>query len=363
MKLLKYIAASLFSMILRVRHFLFDTHILKSKSFNIPIICVGNLKVGGTGKTPVTEFLVSSLKNNYKIAVLSRGYRRKSKGFVLSDETSTSADIGDEPMLIHLRHPEVTVAVCEKRVQGVEEILKNDPTINLIILDDAFQHRYIDTSFDILLTEYDEPYTKDHLLPRGRLRDIQSQAERASIIVVTKCPSNIKPIELRTFMTSLDLLPYQSVYFTLMEEGEIFSLFDRGYENPIKCVLRGDNVVMMTAIANPKYMIESIKEKYNLVSQFHFKDHHNFSQADIDKVLKKAIENNAYIIMTEKDAAKIMSLKIASSEKFRFCVAPISVEFVDTENTGNRQKIINYINKLIKSKDGKYSLHNKQFNI
>lgn len=148
-----------------------------------------------------------------------------------------------------------------------------------------------------------------------------------------------------------------------LAEGEIFSLFDRGYENPIKCVLRGDNVVMMTAIANPKYMIESIKEKYNLVSQFHFKDHHNFSQADIDKVLKKAIENNAYIIMTEKDAAKIMSLKIASSEKFRFCVAPISVEFVDTENTGNRQKIINYINKLIKSKDGKYSLHNKQFNI
>lgn len=362
MKGVKYIFASVLSLILRVRHFLFDIGILKTKSFDVPIICVGNLKVGGTGKTPMTEFLVSSLKKQYNIAVLSRGYRRKSKGFKLSDETSTSADIGDEPMLIHLRHPEVMVAVCEKRVKGVENILKADPTINLIILDDAFQHRYIDTTIDILLTEYDNPYIKDYLLPYGNLRDLRCQADRASYIVVTKCPENVKPIELRTFMSDLKLRPYQSLFFTYMDEGQVFPLFDRGYEEPIKTILRGDNVVMMTAIANPTYLIASVKSRYNIVHSFRFKDHHNFTQTELNSILAKAIEENAHIIMTEKDAAKIMSLEVPSSEKFRFCVAPITIDFIDGEKSGNRSYFIKSISKRLNSKDGKYCIYNKQFN-
>lgn len=363
MKGAKYILASVFSLVLRIRHFFFDIGILKTKSFDVPIICVGNLKVGGTGKTPMTEFLVNSLKSRYKVAVLSRGYRRRSKGFVLADETSSSADIGDEPMLIHLRHPEVMVAVCEKRVKGVECMLKADPTINLIILDDAFQHRYIDTTVDILLTEYDNSYVKDYLLPYGTLRDLRKQAERASYIVVTKCPSDIKPIDLRTFMTELDLRPYQSLFFTYMEEGQVFSLFDRGYEESLKTILRGDNVVMMTAIANPTYLIESVKSKYNIVESFRFKDHHNFTQTDINTVLAKAIENNAHIIMTEKDAAKIMSLEIPSAEKFRFCVAPITIDFVDKNDSGNKRYFVKSIINRLGSKNGKYCINNKQFNV
>lgn len=363
MRGIKYILASIFSSILRVRHFLFDIGVLKMKTFDIPIICVGNLKVGGTGKTPMTEFLVSSLKQNYKIAVLSRGYLRKSKGFVLSDETSTSADIGDEPMLIHLRHPDIVVAVCEKRVIGVEEILKADPTINLILLDDAFQHRYIDTTIDILLTEYHEPYTNDFLLPYGHLRDIRKQAERASFIVATKCPADVKPIDLRTFMTNLNLKPYQSLFFTYMIEGKVFPLFDRGYEESIKTILKGDNVVLMTAIANPTHLIESVKNRYNIVQSFRYRDHHNFTQANLNEVLKKAIEENAHIIMTEKDAAKIMSLDIPSSEKFRFCVAPISIDFIDAAKRGNKEYFINSIIMRLGSKNGKYCINNKQFNV
>lgn len=363
MKGVKYILATIFSSILRMRHFLFDIGVLKIKTFDVPIICVGNLKVGGTGKTPMTEFLVASLKQKYKIAVLSRGYMRKSKGFVLSDEATTSADIGDEAMLIHLRHPDVVVAVCEKRVHGVSQILKADPTINLIILDDAFQHRYIDTTIDILLTEYNDPYVNDYLLPYGRLRDVRNQSDRASFIIATKCPIDIKPIDLRTFMTNLNLKPYQSIFFTHMVEGEMFSLFDRGYEEPIKTIIKGDNVVLMTAIANPTHLIESVKSRYNIIKSYRYRDHHNFTQLDLNGVLKQAIEENAHIVMTEKDAAKIMSLKVPSAEKFRFCVAPISIDFVGASKTSIREYFINSIIMRLGSKNGKYCINNKQFNV
>lgn len=362
MNAIKYIGACLFSVILRIRHWLFDIGALKSQSFNVPIICIGNLKVGGTGKTPMTEFILSSLKNKHKIAVLSRGYKRSTKGFVLANENSTSAMIGDEPMLIHLRHPDVMVAVCEKRAVGISKILKNDNSIDLIILDDAFQHRYVDTTIDILLTEYNSPYTKDSLLPLGRLRDLKEQAERASFIVVTKCPENIKPIDLRIFMDELHLCPYQSLFFTKMIEGQFFPLFDRGYEESVKNIFKGDKVVLMTAIANPVYLRTSIEQRYSLVKAVTFADHHNFSMNDMKEVIKIASENNAYIVVTEKDAAKIRSMQVPSEEKFRFFVAPISVEFIDTNNSGNEDYFISCIEKRLKSKNGKYSIGNKQFN-
>lgn len=362
MKLFKYLVSLLFGLALRIRHFLFDIGLKKSVSFDVPIICVGNLKVGGTGKTPMTDFLVKSLKDNYKIAVLSRGYKRKTKGFVLANESSTSKQIGDEPMLIHQRHPDITVAVCEKRVVGVRKILKNDPSINLIILDDAFQHRYIDTKVDILLTEFGSPYYEDALLPYGRLRDLKNQAARATVFVVTKTPVDAKPVDLKTMMMHINPKPYQSLFFTTMTEGEIFPLFDRGYEESIKSVIRGSNIVILTAIANPQYMIESIEKEYNVIESFRFNDHHNFTQKDINRVIDFAREKNAHIVMTEKDAAKIISLKVPSEEKFRFQVAPITIDFVDNTDSNNRQVFINGIEKRIKSSHGKYFIKHKQFN-
>lgn len=362
MDAIKYIGACLFSVILRIRHWLFDIEVLKSQSFDVPIICIGNLKVGGTGKTPMTEFILNSLKSRYKIAVLSRGYKRNTKGFVLADETSTSATIGDEPMLIHLRHPDVMVAVCEKRAVGISKILKADSSINLIILDDAFQHRYVNTTIDILLTEYSSPYIKDYLLPLGRLRDLKSQAQRASYIVVTKCPETIKPIDLRIFMDELHLCSYQSLFFTKMIEGQFFPLFDRGYEESVKSIFKGDKVVLMTAIANPVYLHASIQRRYSLVKAVTFADHHNYTMNNITDVIKIASDNNAYIVVTEKDAAKIRSMQVPSEEKFRFFVAPISVEFIDLNNSGNENYFITCLAKRLKSKNGKYSIGNKQFN-
>lgn len=363
MNIIKYIAAGLFSIILRIRHWLFDLGVIKSQSFNVPIICIGNLKVGGTGKTPMTEFILSNLKEKYNIAVLSRGYKRKTKGFVLATAQSTSATIGDEPMLIHLRHSDVMVAVCEKRSIGIEKILKLNPSINLIILDDAFQHRYVNTTVDILLTEYNSPYVKDFLFPRGRLRDLRNQAQRASYIVVTKCPADVKPIDLRIFMEELKLCPYQSLFFTQMIEGQFFPLFDRGYEEPLKEMMTGDKVVLMTAIANPAYLKVSISERYSLVKSITFRDHHNYMQNELKEAIKIASENNAYIVITEKDATKIRSMQIPSEEKFRFFVAPISINFIDMNQNGNESYFINCLDKRLKSKNGKYSIGNKQFSL
>lgn len=362
MKLFKYLASLLFGFALRIRHFLFDTGLKSSVSFDVPIICIGNLKVGGTGKTPMTDFLVSNLKNNYKIAVLSRGYKRKTKGFVLANESSTSKELGDESMLIHQRHPDITVAVCEKRVVGVEKLLALNPSINLIILDDAYQHRYIDTKVDVLLTEFNSPFYEDNLLPYGTLRDLKKQAARATVFVVTKTPPNAKPVDLKTMMMRINPLPYQSLFFTTMTEGKIFPLFDRGYEESIKGVMKGSNIVIMTGIANPTYMIEAIEKKYNVIKSFHFKDHKDYSQKDIESVTAYARENNAHIVMTEKDATKVISLRIPSEEKFRFQVAPITIDFVDNTNSNNKQNFIDSIDKRIKSTHGKYFIKHKQFN-
>ena len=363
MIVIKCILAFLFSIILRIRHWLFDVGFIKSHTFSVPVINVGNLKMGGTGKTPMTDFIVASLKRKYRIAVVSRGYKRKTTGYVVADENATCQSIGDEPMLIHMRHPDIVVAVCEKRAEGIRKVLIDNPYVNLIILDDAFQHRYVETTIDILLTEYDKSYMSDNLFPRGSLRDLRCQADRASFIVVTKCPENIKPIQLRIFMENLNLKPYQSVFYTSMVEGEMFPLFDRGYENDIITILKGDKVVLMTGIANPTYLKNTIAERYNLIESFFFKDHHDFSLAEISKVIIKAKENNAYIVMTEKDAIKIGKLDIPSEDKYRFFVAPISISFISNDNNSIDRYFIDSLTKRLHSNNGKYCINNRRFNV
>lgn len=362
MNILKCISSGIFSIILNIRHWLFDVGFFKIESFPIPIVGIGNLKVGGTGKTPMTDFIISSFKSNYKIAVLSRGYKRKTNGFVLADSNATSDNIGDEAMLIHLRHPDILVAVCEKRTVGVKKIMELDPSISLILLDDAFQHRYIDTTIDILLTEFNSPYHKDYLLPRGMLRDKREQAKRASCIVITKCPSEVKPIEQRLIYKELNLLPYQSIYFTRMEESPFFPLFDRGYEESIKTILKGDKVILMTAIADPSHLRDSISNRYNLIKEFNYSDHHNFSVKNLNNAIKVAVENNAYIVVTEKDAVKIYAMNIDSKDKYRFFVAPISIKFFDSKNEDTSNYFINNVVKCLNSKNGKYYIRNRRYN-
>ncbi len=359
MFILRYLVSLIVGLVLRVRHLLFDLGVLKSICFNTPTIVIGNLKVGGTGKTPMTEFLISELKGRYEIAILSRGYGRRTKGFVLATESSTSEDIGDEPLLIYRRHSNVVVAVCEKRVNGIREIRKLFPAVELIILDDAFQHRYVDASLDILLTEYDRPYYSDHLLPYGRLRDIRSQASRANMIVVTKSPANTNSESAKDIISRIKPKPYQSIFFSTMREGKPYHLFNRGYEEEIKSLLKGDNVILVSAIANPQHIIKSVEERFNLMATHIYKDHYSYKQSDVDKIIKDAVLNNAYIIITEKDATKISALKIPSEEKYRFYVAPISIELLELNSSINRENFITNIEKLLKQKNGKYHYNAK----
>lgn len=211
----------LYGMVVHIRHKLFDLKILRSEEFDIPVVCIGNLTVGGTGKTPVAELLIERFSEHYRVGVLSRGYRRRTKGFVLSTLTSSARTIGDEPRQMKLKYPSVPVAVCEKRAEGIRLLRKAHPEIELIILDDAFQHRYVEPWVNILLMDYNNPVYRDRLLPWGRLRDTRNQIHRANFVLVTKCPDDLNPLDMRIVINSLGLFPYQSLYFTRMRQGRL----------------------------------------------------------------------------------------------------------------------------------------------
>ncbi|MEG1937427.1 MAG: tetraacyldisaccharide 4'-kinase [Rikenellaceae bacterium] len=327
MKILLYPITILFSIVLYIRHKLYDMGVFKSKSFGVPIICVGNLRVGGTGKTPLTDFLVKKLKNNYKIAILSRGYMRKTKGFFIVDNASTSYEVGDEPKLLKMLNDDVMVAVCEDRCKGVEMILKYDPDISLIILDDAFQHRAIKAKLNIILTEYKNLYVNDALLPIGTLRDLKDRAHKADVIVVTKCPADVKPIDLRLVYKELDIRPYQKLLFTHIHSHTPVSLFDN---SPIAKVER---VAVTTAIAMPDKFVDPLKSKYEIIDVFAFKDHYRYKKQDVIDIFKKIEDNDlmlwdAPLLCTAKDAVKILELGLDDDMLRRIYVVNISLEII-----------------------------------
>lgn len=318
----------LFGMALAVRHKLFDFGLLKSESFDIPVICVGNLRVGGTGKTPMTDFLISRLARRYNIAVVSRGYMRKTTGFVLATKESTSAEIGDEPKLLKQRYPDQVVAVCEKRAEGIRKVRELYPKTNLIILDDAFQHRYVNASVDILLTEYKSPFHKDRLLPAGRLRDLKSQAKRANFIIVTKVPGDVKPIDMCVAKKEIAPYPYQSLFFTRMVQQMPVQLFPEEKTLFPAELERGASVVAVAAIANPAYFVEMLTRDFKVEERMIFPDHHDYTAEDMarmDALMKRGFN----VVTTPKDGVKIMELPWTAAQKEKIFVVPLNIEFVD----------------------------------
>ena len=265
--------AWIYELVVRIRHKLFDLNILKSEEFDIPIVCVGNLTVGGTGKTPVTEYLIEKLSPIFKVAVLSRGYKRKTRGFVLSTVQSSFRSIGDEPKQIKLKYPEIPVAVCEKRAEGIKKLREAHPEIELIILDDAFQHRYVEAWADIVLMDYNRPIYHDTFLPLGRLRDTPQQLDRADLVLVTKCPDSITPLDMRIVRKQLNLFPYQTLYFTKMVQGRPIPLFP---EQAKRAVSAGDPVIIMTGIANPQSLEKNLSKYHKIVGKLYFRDHHTY---------------------------------------------------------------------------------------
>ena len=320
--------AFLYGLAVDFRHKLFDLKILRSEEYDIPVICVGNITVGGTGKTPVTEYLIEHFAGRYRLAVLSRGYKRKSKGFVLADVHSSFRRIGDEPKQIKLKYPDIPVAVCEKRTEGIRRLREIHPEINLIILDDAFQHRYVEPWVNIVLMDYNRPIYRDHLMPWGRLRDRRRQLSRAHFVLVTKCPPEMNPLDMRLVRKSLELFPYQSLYFTRMKPEAPQPLFPDQVQRPL---LPGHPVVVMCGIANPAPLLKSLSPRYKVVGEQIFDDHHLYRISDLEQMLErlKSLPAETKIITTEKDAVKLTNRKKVPLEiQRRLYYLPIRVNFV-----------------------------------
>lgn len=291
---------------------MFEQKILKSVEYDIPVIGVGNLTVGGTGKTPHVEYIVSQLALDYKVAVLSRGYKRKTKGFVLANAKSTPTVIGDEPYQIYQKfHGRVIVATCENRRKGIEELLKLFPDLEVIVLDDSFQHRWVKPKISILLTDYSRPFYEDKLLPLGRLRESPMQVNRADMVIVTKCPADLLPINFRIASKDLDLMKFQKLFFSRYDYGQLQPVFsdDAPYSVSLMELTSNDSVMLLTGIANPRYIVRYFRSYPFKVKVDHYPDHHDFTKRDIQGIEKKFKElkgQRKIIVTTEKDAVRLM---------------------------------------------------------
>lgn len=313
-KILRYILTPIswiYGGITSLRNMMFDYGVLPQEEFPVPIICIGNLTVGGTGKTPHTEYIVGMLAMDHNIAVLSRGYKRKTKGFLLANSNSTPDSIGDEPLQMYQKFgARVKVAVCEDRRKGIHELLAQFPDISLIVLDDAFQHRYVKPKVSVLLMDYNRPIYDDKMLPLGRLRESKHQVNRADMVVVTKCPSNLQPLNYRLVKKHLDLMKFQKLYFSKYRYGGLMPVFpdDNPYDVSLGLLTHKDSALLITGIANPRSFVRHLKKYPFRKRVFHFPDHHDFSRDDIVKIQQKFDElpgERKIILTTEKDAVRL----------------------------------------------------------
>ena len=334
----------IYGIITGTRNFLFHIGVLKSKSFTVPVLCVGNITVGGTGKTPHTELLIAELKKKFRVACLSRGYKRKTSGFILSDNLSTAREIGDEPAQIKHKYPDILVACDGNRVRGIEKLLALPESPEVIILDDAFQHRYVQADKNIVLMDYNRPVYEDHLLPAGRLRENTSALKRADYINVTKCPQNLQPIERRILSKHLKIKPYQHLFFTTLGYGNICSLDS---ENEPVVISKNSTILCITGIAQPAPYVEHLKTLTQNIQEIQYPDHHHFSKRDlqnIELVFQKIENPDKYIFTTEKDAMRLKNCELPPEIRKRIYYIPVIPVFIQDEDLFFNE-IIEYVRK------------------
>ncbi len=320
---------------------MYDKNILQSIHFNFPIICVGNLAVGGTGKTPMVEFLIRLLKDDYKLATMSRGYKRKTKGFAIADEKTTVLEIGDEPMQFYKKFPEVTVSVAEERLVAIPQLLHAKPDTRVIILDDAFQHRQVKAGLNILLTEYTNLFTRDFILPAGDLRDMRSSYKRADIIIVTKCKSHLNNDEKNKVINELNILPHQQIFFTKIEYGSPYHLFTKEE----KFLSPDIHILLVCGIANPKPIKEILNTYSSTYDMIRFSDHHIFSFDDLKEIKKQFAEiesENKIILTTEKDGVRLAKFENELKDLPVF-VFPIRHKILFGEENKFNSLVLNFI--------------------
>lgn len=319
----------LYGAITALRNFLYDKEIKKPTSFDLPIIAVGNLSVGGTGKTPMVEYLIRLLSGKYKLATLSRGYKRKSKGFLLANATTKMEEIGDEPFQYHSKFKKIKVAVDENRVEGVAKILEMLPETEIVLLDDAFQHRKIKAGFYIMLTAYDDLYYKDLVLPAGNLRESRSGVKRADVVVVTKCPTDLTPEKIQEIKSKI-ACDNENIFFSTIQYNTI--VFNE--KESLNLNELSDEFIAVAGIAKPQYFFDYLK--CSAENGLTFPDHHFFTEKDLRQILNKA--NGKKIITTEKD---YMRLKPLLPENQLFYL-PIEMKFLERKEQFD-DKINSYI--------------------
>jgi tetraacyldisaccharide 4'-kinase len=330
-RILLFPFALLYGLIVWIRNWMYDRGILRSASFGLPLICVGNLSVGGTGKSPMVEYLVRLLKDRYKVATLSRGYKRKTKGYSLASEQTTALEIGDEPMQFHRKFPGIPVAVGEERIVAIPQLLHDRPETEAIILDDAFQHRAVKAGLNILLTDYNNLFTRDFFLPSGDLRDQRSSYERAQVIVVTKCKPDLTEEERLLLINEINPLPHQKVFFSTIAYGTPYHITNQAGIN----LDEQTEVLLVTGIANPRSIKSYLEDQVDTYYLMNYSDHYIFSIDDWRDIKKRFTQIEAdkkIILTTEKDAMRLLKFE-QELAGVPFYVIPIEPYFLFDEGT------------------------------
>ncbi len=347
-----YPISLIYGLVVSIRHLFFKWGILKSRSYPIPIICVGNLSVGGTGKTPMVEMLIRLLEKDYKIAVISRGYKRKTKGLFLANSNSTAEEIGDEPKQIVENYPQITMLVDANRRRAIDFLLTKNEKPDIILLDDGFQHRYVSPTFSILLTAWDKPYIKDKLLPLGRLREAKRESKRADCVIVTRTPYSCTPMDIRFFERKLSLLPHQKLFFAESCSGDLQAVFslEKG-----EVFLPSSSVIAIVGIAHPEPFIKELSSKWELQESLIYSDHYSFSRKDWKIWEEKSKEYpNAFFCMTQKDAVRLKEKASELSEELKSRMFYIPIETVLRNNAESQLKEL--VEKIIKKTKRDYRI-------
>ena len=329
--LFRKIASYIYGTGVRLRNFLYDTGVLKSRTYDIPIICVGNITVGGTGKTPVAEMIVDHMASaGYNVALLSRGYGRRTKGYLEVGAGDSYRDTGDEPLQIKRKYPSTTVVVCEDRAAGIERLRAEHPDVDLIVMDDGFQHRSVTPSISVVIIDSTRPVEQDHMLPYGTLRDNVSSLSRANYFIVSKCRDDMSPLERRLHHKVLVKAAYQKVYFTRYEPMMPQPVFPLQNRRPAPRS-HVDEVIAMAGIGNPSVFVESLMRRFKVVGELCFDDHHVYRIRDLRTLSSLLAEHPAArIVTTEKDAVKIFnSTRIPDALKERLYYIPVKINYTE----------------------------------
>lgn len=339
----------LYGLGVRLRNWMFNIGLKKSRSFDIPVISVGNITVGGSGKTPHVEYLINLLHEKFRVAVLSRGYKRKSHGYLLAGKDTTMPEIGDEPFQMKSKYSDIYVAVDKDRCHGIDRLTTDDATkdVDAILLDDAYQHRYVKPGINILLIDYHRLIIYDKLLPAGRMREPKEGTSRADIVIITKCPKDLKPMEFRVLKRALNLYPYQDLYFTTLRYNALKALFS-DERLSLNALPKNVNIMLLTGIASPEQMMVDLQAVSKRITPLTFGDHHQFTAEDVELINSTfaAMPKPKVIITTEKDATRLEHLDGLSDEtKSNIYALPIRIQFMLGGEEEFNNKIISYVRK------------------